>query len=28
MTHLPDNAVRSVALQKFKLTNWLTSNQA
>ncbi|MFL0013515.1 hypothetical protein, partial [Klebsiella pneumoniae] len=22
MTHLPDNADRSVAKQKFKITNW------
>ncbi|HGD7254991.1 TPA: hypothetical protein ACI6QB_005372, partial [Klebsiella quasipneumoniae] len=24
MTHLPDNADRSVAKQKFKITNWPT----
>ncbi|MDM7452498.1 hypothetical protein, partial [Klebsiella pneumoniae] len=26
MTHLPDNADRSVAKQKFKITNWPTYN--
>jgi hypothetical protein len=28
ITHLPDNADRSVAKQKFKITNWPTYNQA
>ncbi|MCP6077221.1 MULTISPECIES: hypothetical protein, partial [Enterobacteriaceae] len=28
MTHLPDNADRSVAKQKFKITNWPTYNKA
>ncbi|NUE65566.1 IS5/IS1182 family transposase, partial [Escherichia coli] len=27
-THLPDNADRSVAKQKFKITNWPTYNKA
>ncbi|MDE4668539.1 hypothetical protein, partial [Klebsiella pneumoniae] len=27
MTHLPDNADRSVAKQKFKITNWPTYNK-
>ncbi|MGF7653112.1 hypothetical protein AAGL36_28065, partial [Klebsiella pneumoniae] len=26
--HLPDNADRSVAKQKFKITNWPTYNKA
>ncbi|HHR3299793.1 TPA: hypothetical protein ACS4NI_005492, partial [Klebsiella pneumoniae] len=26
MTYLPDNADRSVAKQKFKITNWPTYN--
>ncbi|MEK8335992.1 transposase, partial [Escherichia coli] len=28
ITHLPDNADRSVAKQKFKITNWPTYNKA
>ncbi|MCD9709784.1 hypothetical protein R1H97_29555, partial [Klebsiella sp. 142732] len=28
MTYLPDNADRSVAKQKFKITNWPTYNKA
>ncbi|BDZ14747.1 hypothetical protein Ecod37c143_06040 [Escherichia coli str. K-12 substr. MG1655] len=28
ITHLPDNADRSVAKQKFKITNWSTYNKA
>ncbi|MED6003012.1 hypothetical protein VZ141_29310, partial [Klebsiella pneumoniae] len=28
ITHLPDNANRSVAKQKFKITNWPTYNKA
>ncbi|HBR1558418.1 TPA: IS5/IS1182 family transposase, partial [Klebsiella quasipneumoniae subsp. quasipneumoniae] len=28
ITHLPDNADRSVAKQKFKITNWHTYNKA
>ncbi|EPX9584706.1 IS5/IS1182 family transposase, partial [Klebsiella pneumoniae] len=28
ITYLPDNADRSVAKQKFKITNWLTYNKA
>ncbi len=28
ITHLPDNADRSVAKQKFKITNWATYNKA
>ncbi|ARU66461.1 hypothetical protein BTV20_03755 [Histophilus somni] len=27
ITHLPDNADRSVAKQKFKITNWPTYNK-
>ncbi|MEF4305047.1 hypothetical protein U9869_29085, partial [Escherichia coli] len=27
MTYLPDNADRSVAKQKFKITNWPTYNK-
>ncbi|MDM8046929.1 hypothetical protein QUS15_18220, partial [Escherichia coli] len=27
MTHLPDNADRYVAKQKFKITNWPTYNK-
>nr|CEP30022.1 hypothetical protein KV8917_30005 [Klebsiella variicola] len=27
-THLPDNTDRSVAKQKFKITNWPTYNKA
>ncbi|HIH7115760.1 TPA: IS5/IS1182 family transposase, partial [Enterobacter hormaechei] len=28
ITHLPNNADRSVAKQKFKITNWPTYNKA
>ncbi|MDE8802776.1 IS5/IS1182 family transposase, partial [Citrobacter freundii] len=28
ITYLPDNADRSVAKQKFKITNWPTYNKA
>ncbi|HFN1289063.1 TPA: hypothetical protein ACHB3O_005541, partial [Klebsiella pneumoniae] len=28
ITHLPDNADRSVAKQKFRITNWPTYNKA
>ncbi|MDK9905259.1 hypothetical protein MN549_28075, partial [Klebsiella pneumoniae] len=28
ITHLPDNADRSVAKQKFKISNWPTYNKA
>ncbi|WP_177934217.1 transposase, partial [Klebsiella grimontii] len=28
ITHLPDNADRSVTKQKFKITNWPTYNKA
>ncbi|WP_175335442.1 transposase, partial [Klebsiella pneumoniae] len=28
ITHLPDNADRSVAKQKFRITNWSTYNKA
>ncbi|MED5759927.1 IS5/IS1182 family transposase, partial [Enterobacter roggenkampii] len=28
ITYLPDNADRSVAKQKFKITNWSTYNKA
>ncbi|WP_254055958.1 hypothetical protein, partial [Klebsiella pneumoniae] len=28
ITHLPDNTDRSVAKQKFRITNWPTYNKA